>query len=160
MKRTGKELNEFVKLLDVKAKGNAKVQTHWVEVLEVDWDAKTMTAKGLTDDLEFYDVLLGLGTNYRRPKVGSLCLIGLILNNEAAAFLIAAESVEEITWNVKDNELTISEAGFLIKKNNETLKKVLNSLIDEVNKIIVVQGTSINVVAMNTIKQRLNNVLT
>ena len=160
MKREGQELNEFTKLLDLKAKGNAKVQTHWVEVVEVDWNTKTMTAKGLTDDLEFYDVLLGLGSVYKKPKVGAKCLIGLILNNEAATFLIEAEAVDELFIEVGTSTFKIDANGFLVKRDNETLKKVLNDLIVELNKIIVIQGTSINVPAMNAIKQRLNTVLT
>ncbi|WP_438710865.1 hypothetical protein ACSTS3_19700 [Aquimarina muelleri] len=176
MKREGQELNEFTKLLDLKAKGNAKIQTHWAEVAAVDWENKTMTAKGLTDDLEFYDVLLGIGSVYKKPTIGAKCLIGLILNNEAATFLIEAEAVEEVFVEVGDNEVLfdaeklnikigtstfkIDDNGFLVKRGNETLKSVINDLIDELNKIIVIQGTSINVPAMNAIKQRLNTVLT
>ncbi|AOR29538.1 hypothetical protein FORMB_25210 [Formosa sp. Hel1_33_131] len=160
MKREGQELNEFTNLLDLKTKGNTKVQTHWAEVVEVDWNNKTMTVKGLIDDLEFYDVLLGLGSVYKKPKIGAKCLIGLILNNEAATFLIEAEAVDELFIEVGTSTFKIDANGFLVKRNNETLKKVLNDLIVELNKIIVIQGTSINVPAMNAIKQRLNTVLT
>ena len=160
MKREGQELNEFTNLLDLKTKGNTKVQTHWAEVVEVDWNNKTMTVKGLIDDLEFYDVLLGLGSVYKKPKIGAKCLIGLILNNEAATFLIEAEAVDELFIEVGTSTFKIDANGFLVKRDNETLKKVLNDLIVELNKIIVIQGTSINVPAMNAIKQRLNTVLT
>lgn len=176
MKRQGEELNEFVNLLEVKAKGNAKIQVHWAEVTTVDWSAKTMTVKDLINDLEFYDVLLGLGSVFKKPTVGTKCLIGLILNNDAAAFLIEAEEIEEVSFTVGDNkavfdqdkynvtignsEFKINEAGFLIKKGEETLKKIIDDLIIEINKIIVIQGTSINVPAMLEIKQRLNTLLT
>lgn len=176
MKRQGEELNEFINLLDIKAKGNAKIQVHWAEVMAVDWETKTMTVKGLIDDLEFYDVLLGLGSVFKKPTVGTKCLIGLILNNDAAAFLIEAEAVEEISFCVAENkavfdqdkynvtigesEFKINGAGFLLKKGNETLKIILNDLITELNKIIVIQGTSINVAAMLVIKDRLNTLLT
>lgn len=177
MKKEGQELNEFAKLLHKTQQRNTKVQTHWAEVTHVNWEAKTMTVKGLTDGLEFYDVLLGLGASYAKPKVGSKCLIGIIMNNEAASFLIHAEAVEEYNYTIGDNHsitvdteklnvqinntmLTIDSAGFLIKKENETLKACLNDMIDELNKIIVIKGRTINVAAMNVIKQRLNTVLT
>lgn len=160
MKRKGQELNEFISLLNKKADGAVKIQTHWAVVQSVDWEAKTMVVKDLVDDLEFYDVLLGLGSFYRKPKVGTSCLIGIILNNEAASFLIEVEEVEEVSVAVLTNELTINESGFLVKRGNETLKAVLNDLITEVNKIIVINGTTINVAAMEVIKQRLNTVLT
>ena len=127
------------------------------EVVEVDWNNKTMTVKGLIDDLEFYDVLLGLRSFYKKPKVGAKCLIGLILNNEAATFLIEAEAVDELFIEVGTSTFKIDANGFLVKRDNETLKKVLNDLIVELNKIIVIQGTSINVLTALTGQPRLEN---
>ena len=54
------------------------IQTVLVEVKEVDWGERTMTVIGIDDELEYYDVLLGLGSVNVKPKVGSNCLIGFI----------------------------------------------------------------------------------
>ena len=56
MKQKGREIEAFGGLLNHLIKGNAKVQTHYAYVTEVDWEAKTMTVKDLIADLEFYDV--------------------------------------------------------------------------------------------------------
>lgn len=94
MKNKGREIEVFGEILNTLMKGNAKVSTYPAIVTEVDWEAKTATVKGVIDDLEFYDVLLGLGSIYVKPEKGSLCLIGVILGNEAQTFLISAASVE------------------------------------------------------------------
>ena len=42
-------------------------------------------------NLEYYDVLLGLGSVDVKLKVGSNCLIGFINNSETLPFLMADE---------------------------------------------------------------------
>lgn len=128
-------------------------------VKSVDWPNRKMVATGLVDDLEYYDVLLGLGHVDKKPRVGSKCLLGIIGNHEAFTFLVHAAEVEEMVVVSGPTELTINEDGYRIKKGNETLAQVLNDFFDEVMKIIVVNGTTINVPAVTAIKQRLNTVL-
>lgn len=93
------EIAAFKKNLNRMAKGHVKVQTAWAKVKTVDWDKKTMVATGVVDELDYYDVLLGLGSEYRKPVVGKLCLVGLIENQDAASFLIYAEEVEETVFD-------------------------------------------------------------
>lgn len=151
-------LTDFGQILSQKIKEAIPVQTVWATVKEVDWEAKTMTATGLEDDLDFFDVLLGIGDQYSKPVIGSKCLIGSI-SNSPNNFFICAEQVEETVFKRGETELTIKEDGFILKQSNENLRTVFNDMIDEINKIIVINGTSINVAAMTAIKQRLNTVL-
>ena len=151
-------LEEFNRLLGQRIRELIPIQTTWATVKKVDWEKKTMTATGLEDDLDYFDVLLGISSEARKPKVGTKCIIGII-GNSANAFLIEADELEEIIFKVNQTELTITPSGFIVKKGGENLKKVLNDLIDEINKIIVINGTTINVAAMNLIKQRLNTIL-
>ena len=172
--KKGKNIQEFGELLNKNVSKQVKVQTHWCEVSEVNWDEKTMTAIGIQDDLPFNNVQLGLGSFYRKPKTDTLCLIGIIANQEASAFLIDAEAIEEAVWISGGSELTIKEEGFIVKQGSESLKTVLNDwqaefgkLCDEINKIVVAIGVSPNVpvitqikTKVNTqIKNRLNNIL-
>ena len=55
-------LDKLKQTLSELQKNNTPTQTVWVEVKEVDWEAKTMTVLGIDDELEYYDVLLGLGS--------------------------------------------------------------------------------------------------
>lgn len=171
--KKGDNLTELNKVLDDKAKRLIDVQTHWCTVQSVDWDKKTMTAPGLIDDLPFYDVNLGIGSVYKKPKINTKCLIGIINNNIADAFLIECDEVEEIVFKSGESHLIIKEDGFIIKQGGESLKEVLNDLFElknqlneEIQRIVVSIGVSPNVPALsqiatrtNEIKQRLNNIL-
>jgi len=153
----GNKIAEFKRLMQKKAFDQVPIQTMWAIVKEVDWKAKTMDV--LVDGLEVYDVLLGLENEYKKPTVGGKCLIGII-ENKAGAFLLHASDVSEHKITIKEAVLTVTENGFSVKKGDESLKTVLNDFIDEVNKIVVIEGRTINVAAVTQIKQRLNNILT
>lgn len=142
------------------AKNNVKLTLIRVIVKEVDWDSKTMTVVSLVDELEYFDILLGLGSLYRKPKINTTCLIGVYDGHTTAGFLIETEQFEELIYTSDTSEFVIKESGFIVKKGDESLKDIMNDWIDEVSKIIVIQGTTINVAAMQLIKQRLNTVLT
>lgn len=170
----GKNIEEFGQLLGRNINKQVKVQTHWVRVSEVDWQQKKMNAIAVVDDLPFYNIQLGLGSLVRRPKQGTLALIGCIGNQETDVFLIDASEIEETLFTSADSSFTINESGFIIKQGQESLKEVLNDwqdqfgkLCDEINKIVVSVGVSPNIPAIKKIKnevetklkQRLNNVL-
>lgn len=155
----GKELDEFTRLLREAQKAAVRPQMVWATVKSVDWDKKRMVAIGLIDNLEYYDVLLGLGHVHKRPKQGSKCLLGVIGNHSAFTFLIEAEEVQEMLVVSNETQLTVKEEGFILKKGDESLTDVLNDFIDEVNKIVVINGTTIDVPAVTLIKQRLNTIL-
>lgn len=111
--KTGSNITDFGNLISQKTKNLIDIQTHWCTAKSVDWDKKTMTATGVADDLDFYDVLLGLGSINRKPVIGKKCLIGIVNNNAAASFLIECEEVEEF-------ELT-DKTGFKLHLNNGSL---------------------------------------
>lgn len=125
--KKGSNIIEFGKLLTRKTKDLIDVQTHWCIVKKVDWDKKTMTATGVVDDLDFYDVLLGLGSINRKPSVDSKCLIGIVNNNSAAAFLIECESVDEVEISdAMGFKLLLKEGVLTI--NGETLGGIVNAI--------------------------------
>lgn len=152
-------LEAFNELMSQRINELVPVQTAYATCKSVDWQNKTMTAIGLTDDLEYYEVDLGRGAEYKKPKEGALCIIGLIENKPANAFLIDATELEELEIKTGDTEVTVKDTGVKIKRSGEDLRSVLNDMIDEINKIRVIYGNTINVTAMTAIKQRLNNIL-
>lgn len=172
MKR-GDNITELGKVFNEGIKKLIDVQTHWCNVKSVDWEKKTMIATGLVDDLDFFDVNLGVGSVYKKPKVKTKCLIGIINNNIADAFLIECDEVEEIVFKSGQSEFIIKEEGFIVKQGGESLKEVFNDLFEqknklnkEVQKIVVSIGVSPNVPVLteianetDQIKERLNNIL-
>ena len=85
----------------------------------------------VNDQLEYYDVQLGMGALCIYPKPGTTCLVGIIEGQETDAFLISADEVDEIVLNggtlgglVKVGELT--ERLNLIEKDINSLKQKLS----------------------------------
>ncbi|QKX04889.1 hypothetical protein HN014_08145 [Aquimarina sp. TRL1] len=134
-------------------------------VMSVNKEEKTITALD-TDQMEYSDVRLSAAIDNKTnkvisfPSVGSTVLLGKISGDDNTLFVCAANEIESIEGNISGVNFLIDQSGYKINANQESLKRVMNDLIDEINKIIVIQGTSINVPAMNAIKQRLNNLLT
>lgn len=168
----GNNISEFNKILKDRAK-NAVVQTHWCTVKAVDWAGRNMTATGIIDGLDFHNVQLGLGSVNIKPKVGTKCLVGIIANNAASSFLISAEEILEIAIKAGSSELTVKEEGIILKRNSENIKKVLNDLFSEIqkmntetSKIAIKAGAADSVpilleiyTATELINQRLNSIL-
>lgn len=124
----GQEIDTFTTLLDRKNKLKQTLVLQWAKVTAVDWDNKTCDAVGVDDGLEFYEILIGVGSNDVKPKIGSLIIIGIINNDETTPVLITSSEVDKIEIKAGNCELTIDD-GFLLKKENETLKKLMGDLI-------------------------------
>ena len=127
-------LDKLNKAVTDKIKAFVSVQTIWVEADEIDWEEKTMTAIGVSDDLPYYDILLGLDSILIKPKKGTTCLIGLIDNNPTTPFLIWANETEEYSIKVENTELKMDN-GFLLKKSNETLAGLMSDLLREIQQM-------------------------
>lgn len=129
-------------------KSNIPIQTVWAEVKEVDWEERTMTVVGIDDEVEYYDVLLGLGSIDLKPKVGSSCLIGIIENRDTASFLIMVDEIEEIDINADRCQLNIND-GFLLKKENESLANLMSDLLQEIQKMKFTTNTGSTILMVN-----------
>jgi uncharacterized ubiquitin-like protein YukD len=92
--------------------------------------------------------LLGLGSVDVKPKVGSNCLIGFINNSETLPFLIMADEVEEIDVNVDKCQFNIND-GFFLKKQNETLAKLMSDLLKEIQKMKFTTNTGSTIKLVN-----------
>lgn len=141
-------LEKLKRTLSELHKNSIPIQTVWGEVTEVDWEERTMTVLGLDDEVEYFDVLLGLGSLDLKPAVGSNCLIGIIDNNDTTPFLIMVNDIEEIDINVEKCQLNIKD-GFLLKKENETLKKLMVDLLQEIQKMKFTTNTGSTIVLVN-----------
>lgn len=153
------EISEFQRLITQIIKENIPIQTIWAKCKSVDIEKGQMTAQSSLDGLDLFEVHCGFDGVYKYPKEGAVCLLGMIQNQQANFFLIYAEEYQEVGLSVNGSKLVINDKGYAVDAQNENLKQVLNDMIDELNKIIVIQGTSINVAAMLAIKQRLNKIL-
>ena len=123
------ELDTFGQLFKQHLNGVVKATMRWVTCTAVDWEAQTMTATD-GDELEFFDVLLGIGTNVVKPVVGSDCLIAIIENDEATAFMLFADEAELIQFNGGDNGgLTIGRHIVFNLKSIKDFVEAINSAL-------------------------------
>ena len=141
-------LDKLKKTLSDLQSNGLKSQTVWVKVTSVDWQERTMDAVGVLDDLPYFDILLGLGSVDIKPTVGTHCTIGIINNNETTPFLIMANQIAEIDVNVEGCQLNIND-GFLLKKENETLKKLMVDLLQEIQKMKFTTNTGSTILLVN-----------
>ena len=132
------KIRELAETLTEKGKTHVKTNVFFANVKEIDWAAKTMTATGVGNELDYFDVLLGLGAMQIKPKINSLCLLGIVENKEAETFLIDAFEIEtiylngvEIVINDGENEGLV-KIGALVEKMNAAEEK-LNDMIGKWN---------------------------
>lgn len=142
------EIDEFTSLTDRKNKKNQVMVLQWAKVISVDWDERTCDAKGIDDELEFYDILIGAGCFDMKPKIGTLILIGVINNKETTTVLLSAEEIEKVEIKAGNCELTIDN-GFLLKKQNETLKKLMVDLLQEIQNMKFTTNTGSTIILVN-----------
>jgi len=74
--------------------GTKQAQLRFAVCKSVNWNDKTMSAVGVSDDVPYEGVKLGFGFMDIKPKIETICLIGILEGKEALAFLIDAEDVE------------------------------------------------------------------
>lgn len=124
------ELDMFGQLFKQHLNDNMIATLRWVTCTAVDWDNKNMTATD-SDDLEYFDVLLGVGTMTVKPVLNTDCLIAIVEGDNATAFLLYADEAELIQFNTGENGgLTITpKLVEELEKNNV----ILQALLDVIN---------------------------
>lgn len=96
------------------------------------------------------------------PAPGSWVLVQK-LGEKGNWFISMFSEVEDVLIEI-DNTVFEIKDGFLLKKNDETLKKLFDDLIDQVKSIVVPtnvgpSGTPINAPAFDAIKNRAGTLL-
>ncbi len=92
------------------------------------------------------------------PAPGSTVIIA-IAPGQTTASIIAFSQVDKAYFQKGSTVQEIDGDGYKLERDGESLKKVINDLIDEVNKIKVIYGNTINVAEMIKIQLRLNRIL-
>lgn len=124
------ELDIFGELFKQCLSGEVKATLRWVSCEAVNWEDKTMTASD-ADGLEYFDVLLGVSTATVKPVKGTDCLVAIVENDDATAFLLFADEAELIEWNGGENGgLTITPK--LVDELGKLTARV-DGIIDAIN---------------------------
>ena len=127
-------------------------------VVDVNPDAGTLTAKTI-EQLNIYNVRLRsmIGDSDGMivfPQKGSSILMARI-NDSNNYVVISIEKVDRFKYFFEDKYLEMDKDGLLLKSGDESLKKCLDDLLDE----IVTIYAPMNKAAFTAIKQRLATLL-
>lgn len=144
--------DELIRMLDERMAKKVQPQLQWAKVDKVNWQDKVADVTVIADELELYDVELGLGGQYIRPKEGSNCLVLLKEGSTTGGYLLAAEELEGVQL--------YSQGESLRAIVNDLIEKVVDPFMAECGKIIVVQGTTINKPAVVKLQQKLEQIKT
>lgn len=116
-----------------------KVDTFAATVVSVDKNAGTCTISD--EGLEYTDVQLSASVEdgakrfHLFPKVGSSVLVSPINEDLHRLYVEFFSEVESIDLKIEAVQLQIDSDGFLLKKENETLKKLMVDLLHEIQKM-------------------------
>ena len=158
--------NDLAGALKTITKTSDEVYAKVCEVLEIDQDEKTVNVKPVDDTAEIYNVRLQAesetGGLVLFPKVGSMVLVVFINKNNAA--VVNTSEIEKLELVIENSELQIDkdkflfkreqvqfgvdQNGFLLKKENENLKKLMADLITAIKalKFTTNNGPTINLI--------------
>ncbi|GIZ10289.1 hypothetical protein [Flavobacterium sp. UMI-01] len=125
------------------------------------------------DGQEFFDVRLRPVLSDKKsfilvPKVGSYVLAVRVEDDEDW-MVIAGDEIEKVGYYVGDCILEIDATGFLLQKENETLKKIMVDLLAAIKAMSftlttpdTITGTTtamVNLVQFEALEQRVNQFL-
>lgn len=125
------KVNEFVSILKKQFDVPLKISAAWGKVKSVDWPNKTAVITGVADNLDYYDVVLGLTGCTIKPKTDSLVLIGVV--GRSGAYLIWAEEIEEM--NLKIDKVTINSKDIIIDNGDEGGVPKAQSIANRFNEL-------------------------
>jgi hypothetical protein len=132
--------------------GKRGVDTFAANVVSVD---KTKgTCKVNDGEIDYTDVRLSSmidGKNqrfYLYPKVGSSVLVSPIKEDIKNLYIEAYSEVESLDLNINEVQLQIDKDGFLLRKQNEDLKKLMDDLLKAIlrMKFTTNQGPTIQLI--------------
>lgn len=121
-------------------------------------------------ELEYTDVLLSaqMVENGKRfylfPKVNSWVMISPIQEDLNRLYVEFYSEIEAFDLQISMTRMQIDEDGFLLKKENETLKKLMVDLLQEIQKMKFTTNTGSTILLVNkpqflSIENRFKNFL-
>jgi hypothetical protein len=145
----GSNIAAFKSLLTKNTDAAIPMVMRRVVVKEVNWEEKTMTATDLIDDLDHFDIRLGIGAMYRRPTVGSLAIIAIIGKETVDTILMECASIDQLEVtdqtgfkvDLNEGKMTVNGDAFSgivkapelksqIDKNTEIIKQIQQAFMN------------------------------
>ena len=148
------------------------VDTFPVHVVSVDKEKGTCVVSD--DELEYTDVQLSsvIDGNKNKfflfPAVGSSVLVSPINEDLKRLYVESYSEIESLDLQIKAVQFKITESGFFLKKENETLKGLISDLLTAIENmsftVTTTSGTGsttalVNALQFSSVKNRFNQFL-
>lgn len=119
------------------------------EVISVDTENKTADLKPLDGSAEILDVLIQVAENgiFQEPKKGSL--VACVFVSKELAVIVNYSELKQFQVKIEGVEFQFDKDGFLLKKENETLKKLMVDLLKEIQKMKFTTNTGSTILLVN-----------
>ncbi len=122
-------------------------------------------------DVRLRPVLNGKNSFLQIPKVGTQVL-AIRIENEDQWMVVACDEIDKVAWYCGNSVFEIDAQGFLLKKENETLKMIVVDLVNAIQSIQLTVSTTgtaaaqtgqttslVNTADFESIKTRINQFL-
>ena len=105
------------------------------EVTSVDIENQTADLQPLDGSSQILDAYLQVAENgvFVEPKIGSL--VACVFVTKETAVVVNHSEIKQFQIKIEKTEFKIDTEGFLLKKENETLAKLMTDLLQEIQKM-------------------------
>ncbi len=133
------------------AKTGDEVYAKVCEVLSVDIEEKTADLKPLDGTATIDDAYLMVddqnGGFFCEPKVGSL--VAVVFVSKEIALVVGTSELNQLQVKIEGATFQMDKDGFLLQKENETLKKLMNDLLEAIKKMKFTTNTGSTIQLVN-----------
>lgn len=136
--------------------GKRDVDTFPAKVVSV--DKENGTCKVNDEQIDYTDVQLSATVEkngkrfYLFPKVGSYVLVSPINEDIHRLYVEFFSEIEDFDLKIGDTQLQIDDEGFLLKKENETLKKLMGDFIQACRNMVFQTNSGITIKLLTDIE--------
>lgn len=140
---------ELKKIIQELAQTGEEKYAKICEVMSVDAQNKTADLQPLDGTSPIYDAFLQVDENgvFVEPKVGSL--VACVFVTKEIAVVVNHSQIRQFQLKIQQTEFLIDKKGFLLKKDDETLAKLMADLLQEIQKMKFTTNTGSTIQLVN-----------
>lgn len=153
-------------LIQQLAQSGEEIYAKICEVISVDTENKTADLKPLDGSSPIDDAYLmaddQAGGIYAEPAVGSL--VCAVFISKEIAFVVGSSELKEFSIKIENTTFQMDKDGFLLRKENETLKTLMADLIKAIKRMKFTTNTGSTIKLINepeftALEKRFNSLL-
>lgn len=138
-------------LIQELAKTSDEIYAKVCKVISVDAEEKTADLEPVDGSAVIDEVYIMTdhenGGLYLEPVVGSL--ITVVFVNKETALMVSSSALKQFQIKIESTELQVDKDGLYLKRENETLKALVNDLLEAIKKMKFTTNTGSTIKLVN-----------